>query len=146
MSRYEVLLFIHLLAAFAAVAGTVMFVSILLGLRRASESTALARLSGLAAILWNAGGLGVLVFGIWLALDVDGYEVWDAWVLIAIGLWFVASAAGGPISRDYRTAIGEGAAATVALAQRSRSVVLHVVMSLAVLLLLVDMIFKPGAS
>ena len=52
-----------------------------------------------AAALWNAGGLGVIVFGVWLALEVDGYELWDGWIVAAIVLWFVGSGAGAGSAR-----------------------------------------------
>jgi hypothetical protein len=131
VSLYEWLLFLHVLAAFALVGGVVAYgVVVLAGggdvVRRTLAVPALA--------LWNAGGVGVLVLGIWLA--IDAYEVWDAWILAAIVLWFIASAAGGPLSRDVREdkALDLGAAR-----------VRFAVMALATALLLVDMIFKPGA-
>jgi uncharacterized membrane protein len=43
---------------------------------------------------WNVSGTGLLVFGVWLALCVDGYELWDGWILGALGLFVVASLRG----------------------------------------------------
>jgi hypothetical protein len=134
VSLYDWLLFVHVTAAFALVAGVVAYGVVVLGdpagvARRALAVPALA--------LWNAGGVGVLVFGIWLAIEVDTYEVWDAWILAAIVLWFVASAAGGQLSREVRdekVQLDLGAAR-----------VRFLVMALATAVLLVDMIFKPGA-
>jgi hypothetical protein len=83
--------------------------------------------------LWNVGGLGVLVLGIWLALEVDSYELWDGWIIAAFVLWLVASGAGGRLARMLRE--GGPDKARVQLA----------VMSLATLALLIDMVFKPGA-
>ena len=146
MSRYEVLLFLHLLSAFALVAGLVLYYTVLVGARRAAsaaDAKPLLRMTGLATALWNVGGLGVLVFGVWLALDV--YEIWDAWILLAIVLWVVASAAGGPLSRDYRTASGEDGDAALATVRASRTSLLLAVASAASFALLLVMIFKPGA-
>jgi hypothetical protein len=134
MSLYEWLLFLHLLAAFLLVAGVVVYGVLLLG--PAGEPVSRA-LGPPALALWNVGGLGVLVFGVWLALEVDGYELWDGWIIAALILWFVASAAGGRLGAGVRE--GEpirgidGAGLMLA------------VMSLATALLLLDMIFKPGA-
>lgn len=128
MNLYEWLLFLHVVAAFLLVAGVVGYGVLVLGgdaARRALGPPALA--------LWNAGGLGVLVFGIWLALEVDGYELWDGWIIAAIVLWLVASGAGGQLARIVREGVGDGARMQLA------------VMSLATLALLIDMIFKPGA-
>jgi hypothetical protein len=83
--------------------------------------------------LWNVGGLGVLVLGIWLALEVDSYELLDGWIIAAIVLWLVASGAGGQLSRAIREGSFDRGGAQLA------------VMSLATLALLIDMVFKPGA-
>lgn len=144
----ETLLFLHLLAAFATVASIVMFVTVLIGARRARATTdalAIMRLSNVAAMLWNVGGLSVLVFGVWLALDADQYDILDGWILAAIVLWVVASAAGGPLTRAYRDALGTGGEAALAEVRSQRAVLLHAVMAVATLALLVVMIYKPGA-
>jgi hypothetical protein len=130
VSLYEWLLFLHVLAAFLLVAGLSAYGVLVLG----GGGEAVRRLFvPPAAALWNSGGLGVLVFGIWLALNVDGYELWDGWIIAAIVLWLVASGAGGQLERAVRAGTLDGA--------RRR----YVVMALASLALLVDMIFKPGA-
>jgi Na+-transporting NADH:ubiquinone oxidoreductase subunit NqrD len=130
VSLYEWLLFLHLLAAFLLVAGVAAYGVLVLGAGGAAARRALAPP---ALALWNAGGIGVLLFGVWLALEVDGYELWDGWIIAAIVLWLVASAAGGRLSREVREAV-PGAAR-----------MLFAVMALSSLLLLIDMIFKPGA-
>ena len=134
MSTYEWLLFLHLLAAFLLVAGLVAFAVLVLsgggeGVTRALGSPALA--------LWNAGGLGTLVFGVWLALQVDGYELWDGWIIAALVLWLIGSGAAGRLA----TAVRDGR--SVGRIEGARMMV--GVMALATLLLLLDMIFKPGA-
>ena len=131
MSLYEWLLFLHMLAAFLLVAGLTAYGVLVLGgdaARRALAPPALA--------LWNAGGIGVLVFGIWLALNVDGYELWDGWIVAAIVLWLVASGVGDRLGRELR----DGSAPP----DSGRARLLLAVMSVATLALLADMIFKPG--
>jgi hypothetical protein len=127
---YEWLLFLHVLAGFAVVAGVTAYAVVVFngapGVKRALVPPALA--------LWNGGALGVLVFGVWLAIDVDGYDLWDGWILAAFVLWLVAGAAGGRLSRG----LNEGDDTVDAR-------LLVGIMALATLLLLVDMIFKPGA-
>ena len=130
MSLYETLLFLHLLAAFMLVAGLAAYGVLVLGPAGDAVQRALARP---ALALWNVGGIGGLVFGVWLALNVDGYELWDGWIIAAIVLWLIASGAGGRLTRGVREGSVDGA--TMLLA----------VMSLATLALLVDMVFKPGA-
>jgi hypothetical protein len=134
MSSYEWLLFLHLLGAFLLVSGLVAYSVAVLS----SGGEAVARaLSSPALALWNAGGLGTLVFGVWLALDVDGYELWDAWIIAALVLWLIGSGAAGRLGAAAR----EGR--SVASVDGAR--VMVAVMALATLLLLLDMIFKPGA-
>jgi hypothetical protein len=134
VSLYESLLLLHVLAGFLLVAGLVSYAVIVLGgvgdaPRRALGTPALAT--------WNAGGIGVLVFGIWLAIEVDAYELWDGWIIAAVVLWFIASAAGGPLTRAVRER------PDVLPADRARA--LLAVMAIATAALLADMIFKPGA-
>jgi hypothetical protein len=134
VSLYEWLLFLHLLTAFLLVAGVVGFGVLVFGRDDAAVVRALAPP---AMALWNVGGLGVIVFGVWLALEVDGYELWDGWIIAAIVLWFIASGAGGRLAAGLR----EGK--SVAGIDGARAIV--GVMSLTTLLLLIDMIWKPGA-
>jgi hypothetical protein len=134
MSLYDWLLFLHLLAAFLLVAGLVAYGVMAYGRGEAVVSRALAPA---ASALWNAGGLGVIVFGVWLALDVDGYELWDGWIIAAIVLWVIGSGAGGRLG----AAIRDGRP----VREIDGSRMLVTVMAIATLLLLLDMIFKPGA-
>ena len=127
---YEWLLFFHVLAAFLLVSGLAAYGVLLLEGGADVVRRVLARPAG---ALWNVGGLGVLVFGIWLALNVDGYELWDGWIIAAIVLWLVASGAGGQLERSVREGTFTGTRR------------LYVVMALATLALLIDMIWKPGA-
>jgi uncharacterized membrane protein len=129
VSLYEWLLFLHVLAAFLLVSGLVSYGVVVIG----GGVPVRAMLARPAAALWNVGGLGVLVFGVWLALNVDGYELWDAWIIVALVLWLIASGAGGQLERMMREGAADGARRHYA------------VMATATLVLLLDMIFKPWA-
>jgi hypothetical protein len=126
VSRYDWLLFLHLLGAFAAVGSAVVFSVLLLG----ADRVAGAELTFLARRLWDVGGLLTLVFGIWLALD--DYSIGDGWILTALVLWAIAAGAGIRLGMAME---GGG--------ERVRP--LYAVMTIAVLALLVVMIYKPGA-
>ena len=134
MSLYEWLLFLHLLSAFLLVAGVVAYGVVVYG---RGEAVVSRTLGPTAAALWNAGGLGVIVFGVWLALEVDGYELWDGWIIAAIVLWFIGSGAGGQLGAGMR-----GGKPLQAIDGSRRLVA---VMAISTLLLLLDMIFKPWA-
>jgi hypothetical protein len=127
VSRYDWLLFLHLIGAFAAVGSAVVFSVLLLG----ADRVAGAQLTFLARRLWDVGGLLTLVFGIWLALD--DYSIGDGWILTALVLWAIAAAAGIRLGMAMEDGGGE----------RVRP--LYAVMTIAVVALLVVMIYKPGA-
>jgi hypothetical protein len=126
VSRYEWLLFLHLIGAFAAVGSAVVFSVLLLGADRVAGT----QLTFLARRLWDVGGLLTLVFGIWLALD--DYSIGDGWILLALVLWAIAGGTGIRLGMAMEGGGGE----------RVRP--LYAVMTIAVLALLVVMIYKPG--
>lgn len=125
---YETLLFLHVLAAFALGVTAVTYSAVALG---ATTGAAALRV---ADGCWAVGGLGTLILGIWLALDVDGYEVWDGWILGAILLWAIATETG----RRAQLELGAGEAA-------GGATLMHWLRTLAVIALLVVMVWKPGA-
>jgi hypothetical protein len=131
VTRYELLLLLHLIGAFAAVGSVVVFSVLLAGGARVAG----AQLTFLGRRLWDVGGTLTLVFGVWLALDVDGYSLVDGWILIAFALWALAGAAGIRLGMVY----AEGQP------PRERVTWLYVAMAVAVAALLVVMIYKPGA-
>jgi uncharacterized membrane protein len=141
VSRYEWLLFLHVLSAFAIVGSVVVFTVVLLAARRDGDgASAGLRLSPLARRLWDVGGAGTLVLGIWLAIDVDGYGLLDGWVFGALVLWAVAAITGVMLGTVFQQARDGGGVAV-----GTRANVLYAVTALAVAALLVVMIYKPGA-
>ena len=133
---YDTLLLLHVLAAFALVATVVIFSAFALGV--ATDSRVLA----LGNALWNVGGLGSLVFGIWLALYVKGYEIWDGWIITAIVLWAIATELGRRAQVGYVSLVAGGDAASVEV---RRAATMHWLRTVLVLALLVVMVYKPGA-
>jgi len=135
---YHTLLFLHVLSAFALVATVVIFSAFALGVGADSRVLAVGK------VLWAVGGLGTLVFGIWLALYLQNYELWDGWIIAAIVLWAIATELGRRAEVGY-TAIVGGAEGAGAAAPPARAALMHWLRSLVVLALLVVMIYKPGA-
>jgi hypothetical protein len=124
---YHTLLFFHLIAAFLLAVTVVSYTAVALGAPTGGRTLFVADRC------WDVGGLGTLVLGIWLALDLDQYEIWDGWILGAIALWFVATGLGQSTQRRLAADPGADIAA------------MHWLRTLAVLGLLVLMIWKPGA-
>jgi uncharacterized membrane protein len=156
---YEWLLFLHVLAAFAVVASVVAFTALAVALwnvDRPAAAVGLFRIAGPAGALVAIGGMGTLVFGVWLAIYVDGYELWDGWIAAALVLWAVAGGMGDRVGRRYTALrkqaerlLAEGSEGpsgeVVAGARARRPLALHGVTVVSVLALLLLMIFKPGA-
>ena len=160
MSLYDWLLFLHVAAAFALVAALVVYWVIAIAARnvdRPSESLRYFRVAKPANVLVIAGTVGTLVFGVWLAIDAEAYKLWDGWILAAFALWALSAVTGQRGGVAYANAAklagrlaGEGrgddqSEELRALLQDRRAMWLNIVSSLAVLVLLVDMIYKPGA-
>jgi hypothetical protein len=135
---YGTLLFLHVLAAFSIVATVVVFSALALGL------TSDLRVLAVASVLWAIGGLGTLVFGVWLALYVTGYHIYDGWIITALILWVIATGLGQRAEFGYREALASGEGERDAAAV-NRAAVFHWLRSIVVLALLVVMIYKPGA-
>ena len=128
---YDFLLFVHVLSAFALGAMVVMYSSFAFG--GAAPGGAVTT----AQILDGVGGAGTLIFGVWLALYVDGYEIWDGWIIVAIVLWAAAAETG---RRSHAALTSTG----TAIADEAM-VRWHWIRALLIVLLLADMIWKPGA-
>jgi hypothetical protein len=124
---YDFLLFVHVLSAFLLAGTVVIYSAVALG------AEVNQRIAWVGDRFWDVGGLGTLVFGVWLAIYVDGYEVWDGWVIAALVLWAAATGLG---IRAREQLAGSGA---------ERSTTFHWLSALVVVLLLADMIWKPGA-
>jgi hypothetical protein len=126
---YEWLLFLHVLAAGMVVTGLAGF-----GVVAFSGAAPVRAALAPVLVLWNVGAVGVLVFGVWLALDVDGYGLLDGWIIAAFALWLAAGAVGGRLERGLRE--GDDSVDPRLLVG---------IMTVVTTLLLLDMIFKPGA-
>ena len=79
--------------------------------------------------------MGTIIFGIWLAIQVDRYHPWDGWIVAALVLWLVAGSAG---VRAGRTFEGDP------VAGRGAGIRFQLINTVGILAILVLMIWKPG--
>ena len=104
MSLDQWILALHVLSAFALVAALVLFWVMIVAVRRTDTPEGTIRMAPVAKV-GNAaagiGGVGTIVFGVWLAFSVGGYDIWDGWIIAAIVLWFVATGVGGRTGKEY---------------------------------------------
>jgi uncharacterized membrane protein len=154
VSFYDWMLALHLLAAFAVGAALVLYsVLVFVGRRMTTlaETRALFRLAPLGTVLVIAGAALVLVFGVILALDSDTFELWDGWVIAAIILWAALGAVGqrtGTYYTDVEKLAKSDAGSEAEVLARLRAptgATLHFATVAVFVLLLLDMLFKPGA-
>jgi uncharacterized membrane protein len=150
---------LHVLSAFSWVAGLIVFWVLVVAVRNVDtpgdtiRMQPMVRVGGIAV---GVGALGTIALGIFLALSYGGYDLWDGWIIAAIVLWAAASAAGSRTGAEYNRGMQraqelESAGRTgpdadlLALNRTSRGLLLHTVTSVLTLLIVIDMIWKPGA-
>ena len=153
------ILALHVLSAFSLVAGLVVFWALIVVGRRIDtpgDTLALSPVAKVGSATVGVGMVGTIVFGVWLALSVGNYDIWDGWIIAAIVLWFIGSGIGRQTGKEFLAAPMkavelQSAGQTgpneelLALNRTSRGVLFQALTSLVVLLILIDMIWKPGA-
>jgi hypothetical protein len=153
------MLALHVLSAFAYVAGIILFWVLIAAVWRTDTPEGTIRL-GPAVKIGNAavgiGAGGTIILGIWLAFSYGGYEIWDGWIIAAIVLWLISAETGRRTGTAYMQgmtkaqelqAAGQTGPSTelLALNRTSNGLLFHSLSSVAVLLILIVMIWKPGA-
>jgi uncharacterized membrane protein len=159
VSVHDWLLFLHVLSAFILVSALVLFTFLIAFLWKTDLPSDIARVSGISRLgnaLVGIGMTGVLVLGIILAFEADSYAIWDPWIVAALVLWALMGELGRRTGLAY-AATGARAGALVAegrdapnaelgaMFRSSRGLGFHVATLAVTTLLLLDMIFKPGA-
>jgi hypothetical protein len=150
---------LHVLAAFAFVAGIVLFWVLIVAVRKTDTPEGTIRMEPVVKVGNIATGIGAggtIVFGIWLAFSVGDYDIWDPWIIAAIILWMATGAVGGRTGKAYMAGMNKAQeleragqtgpnAELLALNRTHNGLVLHTIASVLLLLILIDMIWKPGA-
>jgi uncharacterized membrane protein len=152
---YDWMLALHLIAAFAIASALVLYAVLVYSGRRMTtleETRLLFRVARIGTPL-IAGGSGlVLVLGVILALDSSDFKIWDGWIIAAFVLWAAMGAVGGRAGKYYTdveklaASGGQGAEQDVLAKLRAPTGArLNIATSGIFVLLLLDMLFKPGA-
>src|SRR6476646_8252294 len=98
------MLALHVLSAFAYVAGVVLFWVLVVAVRNTDTPEGTIRMEPIArvgSVAVAVGAIGTIVLGIWLAFRLDGYAIWDLWIIIALVLWAVGGAVGKRTGDEY---------------------------------------------
>ena len=159
MSFEDWIFALHLLTAATLVGSLVMSWIVVVALRSADTPAAtlsLNRIAVVATATTAVGLFGAIGFGIWLTILRDDFRLWDGWVMAAILLWSVATVALGRSFAEYArpaekarvlAASGQtGSSPELTALNRTRTgLALRALGSAAIVLIVVDMIWKPGA-
>jgi hypothetical protein len=146
---------LHLISAFAVAAALVLFSVLVVSGRRMTtleQTRALFRVAPVGNALITAGLALVLIFGVILAVDSDRFNIWDGWVIAAIVLFAIFGGV-GQRSGAYYTEVqklaeepgGGNEAEVLARLRASTGATLHVATIALFVLIVLDMIYKPGA-
>ena len=159
MSFEDWIFALHLLMAATLVGSLVMswiVVVALLSAHTPAATLSLHRVGMVGTATTVVGLVGVIGFGIWLTILRDAFQVWDGWVIAAIALWLLATIAllrsfveyGKPVAKARELAASGLTAPDpelTALNRTSTGLLLRALASAAIVLIVIDMIWKPGA-
>ena len=142
---YELLLTLHLLGAITWVGGSIALS--ILGARFSGPDRNIVtpQFNWYGATVMTGGAFVVLLAGIGLILEVDGYDFTDPWVLVGFAGWLVSAIIGGAFLG--RLAKQVEAATDPAERERITDQLMKVARldTLIIVLVVIDMAVKPGA-
>jgi uncharacterized membrane protein len=158
VSTAQWLLMLHIAGAFLLVGGSVtagVLNTLALRAERPSDAALLLRLIKRVVPLIGIGSVAALVFGLWLVFHLDGVDFFSFWIIAALVLWAAMGALGGAggkhqeRTREHAERLAAQGDASDdqlrALLHDRRGNALSWLAGLATLLLLIDMIWKPGS-
>ena len=158
MSRYEVLLFLHIVSVLFLVGGAAASTALGIASTKTASTKVLGAFSGLSANVEHfvtiPGALATVVFGTWLVRD--GNWALKGWLIAAYVLFVIALGIGGGIlgrhsgriAREARELVGQGVEESEALQREAaapRIQILGMVEIVILILFIYLMVGKPGA-
>ena len=157
VSKFDWLLMLHITGAFLLIGGSVaagIFNTFAMRAERPSDTAFMLRMVRPTLPIIGIGSVASLVFGLWLVFEQDSVDFFSFWILAALVLWAIMGAlggAGGKHQERARRKAEQLAAAGDTSDDELRSILhdrrgnaMSWLAGLATLLLLIDMIWKPG--
>ncbi len=158
MSKYQWLLFLHIVSVLFLVGGAATSTALGIASTKSSSTKVLAAFAGLSAKVEHfvtiPAALGTIVFGTWLVRDGD----WalKGWLIASYVLFVIALGVGGgvlgrhsqQVARKARELVGQGVNDSEEL-QREAAAPLMQVLGIVVIVIIISFIYlmigKPGA-
>ena len=141
---YELLLTLHLLGAIIWVGGSIALAILSTRFAGPDRATIAPQFSWYGGTVMTAGAVVLLLAGIGLVLEVEGYDFSDLWIAIGIAGWVASAVIGGgmlgPLGKKAQAATDP--AEREAILDRLNTVAR--IDTLLVVLIVVDMAVKPG--
>jgi uncharacterized membrane protein len=153
MDLYEVLKFIHVLAAASWVGGVIVLQVNGAWLNKKNDPHDFVTFVSLQAYLGKRYfmplAITTVAAGVAMVLDAEAWGFGDTWILIGIVLYVISVVVGagflGPQSEKIQEGLASGGPPDTALQARIKNVVLVSRVDVVVLILVVaDMVIKPG--
>jgi uncharacterized membrane protein len=152
MSYYEVLLFGHRLAAMAWVGGDLMIQMFYLRARTAGPERVLAfskEVEWIGLRVLNPASLLVVILGVLLVIEVDGYEFSQFWISAALVMFLASAVTGAGFLGPEAGRIGKlgdelGPTAPKVQRRISRVLLISRIEFVLLVLIVLDMVIKPG--
>jgi len=94
MSFDDWMLALHVLSAFAWVAGMILFWVLIVAVRRTDTAEGTIRMEPIVKVGNASIGIGMggtIALGLWLAFSVGCYDICDGWIITAIVLWVISA-------------------------------------------------------
>ena len=159
MSFQDWIFSFHLLFAATLVGGLVMSWIVVVALYStdaANETLGFSRVAAFANVAIILGLPGTIALGIWLAILRPEFHPWDGWIIGAIVLWVIATSAVLRSVVEYRKPVAKSRELVAsgrpgsseelrALNRNVAGLLFRAVGSIAIVLIVIDMIYKPGA-
>jgi uncharacterized membrane protein len=152
VSFYDWMVALHLIAVFAIASALVLYGVLVVSGRRMTtveQTRTLFRVAPVGGPLIGAGMGLALAFGIVLAIKSSEFEIWDGWIIAGIVLWALFAELGRRSGAYYTNVqkLAESGNESEVLARlgASTGALLHFASVVIFVLLLLDMLFKPGA-
>jgi uncharacterized membrane protein len=150
MTLYDWLLLGHILSAMVWVGGGLMLVFVARRARASNDERVIGdfgqSLSYLGPRVLAPSVAGVLLFGVWMVLESAAWDFGQAWILIAIGLFVIAFLVGAVyLSRVALQLVkSQGAGLGVSRSLLDRWLTAYAIVLVVLVLIVADMVFKPG--